>query len=160
MRSALVLLAALLLPGLAGAQSKEQDIEVLLDAVQLEERVEASNRAIRGIFIRGMRQRASARGNPRLQELIEEEYDTTFSASRLIADVKPKVTRLLDERLSQEEVRELTALVRSPVFARYRDLNSQIGKLILTAIQSSVKAGMGDLMKRVTDRAMAEGVKK
>lgn len=160
MRSALVLLAALLLPGLAGAQSKEQDIEVLLDAVQLEERVEASNRAIRGIFIRGMRQRASARGNPRLQELIEEEYDTTFSASRLIADVKPKVTRLLDERLSQEEVRELTALVRSPVFARYRDLNSQIGKLILTSIQSSVKAGMGDLMKRVTDRAMAEGVKK
>jgi hypothetical protein len=32
--------------------------------------------------------------------------------------------------------------------------------VILTAIQASVKSGMGDLMKRVTDRAIAEGVKK
>lgn len=161
MRLALALLAALLLlPGPAAAQSKEQDIETLLEAVGLDERVEASNRAIRAVFVRGLRQRAAASANPRMHELIEEEYDHTFTAARLMADVKPRVTALFAERLSQEEVRELTVLVRSPAFAKYRELNGQIGRVILTAIQTSVKSGMGDLMKRVTDRAIAEGVKK
>jgi hypothetical protein len=160
-RFALAWLAALLLlPGIAAAQSKEQDIETLLEAVGLEERVAASNRAIRAVFIRGLRQRASASANPRMHELIEEEYDNTFTAARLMAEVKPRVSTLFAERLSQGEVRELTDLVRSPAFAKYRALNGQIGRVILTAIQTSVKSGMGDLMKRVTDRAIAEGVKK
>jgi hypothetical protein len=159
MKQALLLLAALLLPALAAAQTKEQDIDALLDAVQLEQRVAASNRLMRAAFIRGMRNRSSVK-NPRLHELIEEEYDATFPASRVFADVKPEVAQLFADQFSQREVRELTAMFRGPVYAKYRELNDDIGKAILQAIQASVKAGMGDLMKRVTDRAVAEGVQK
>lgn len=159
MKHVLVLLAALALPALAAAQTKEQDIEALLEAVQLERRVEASNRLMRVAFIRGLRNRSTSK-NPRLQALIEEEYDATFPASRVLADVKPQVSRLLADAFSQDDIRELTALFRAPVYTRYRALNNDIGKMILSAIQSSVKAGMGDLMKRVTDRAVAEGAQK
>ncbi len=159
MKQALVLLAALLLPAAAAAQTKDQDIEALLQAVQLEKRVEASNRLMRAAFIRGMRNRSSSK-NPRLQELIEEEYDGAFPAARVYADVRPKVAALFADQFAQGEIRELTGLFRSPVYAKYRELNDDIGKVILAAIQDSVKAGMGDLMKRVTDRAVAEGVQK
>lgn len=159
MKLALALIAALLLPAVAAAQTQEQDIEALLDVVQLEKRVEASNRLMRAAFIRGMRNRSSAK-NPRLQELIEEEYDGAFPASRVLADVKPRVAALFAQQFSQGEIRELTALFRAPVYVKYRALNDDVGRVILQAIQASVKAGMGDLMKRVTDRAVAEGVQK
>jgi hypothetical protein len=159
MKHALALLALLLLPTVAAAQTKEQDIEALLEAVQLAKRVEVSNRLMRAAFIRGMRNRSSSK-NPRLHELIEEEYDGTFPASRVLAEVKPKVAAMFADAFSQDEIRQLTAVFRSPVFAKYRELNDDVGKVILSAIQSSVKAGMGDLMKRVTDRAVAEGVQK
>jgi hypothetical protein len=158
-KTALAALALLLLPTLAAAQTKEQDIEALLEAVQLEKRVEASNRLMRAAIIRGMRNRSTSK-NPRLQELIEEEYDGAFPASRVYADVKPKVAALFAGTFSRDEIRELTAIFRAPVYAKYRELNDDVGKLILSAIQDSVKAGMGDLMKRVTDRAVAEGVQK
>lgn len=159
MKRAVLLLAALLLPAAAAAQTKEQDIDALLEAVQLEKRVEASNRLMRAAIIRGLRNRNSSK-NPRLQELIEEEYDGAFPASRVLADVKPQVAQLFDDQLTQGEVRELTALFKAPVFAKYRALNDDVGRVILQAVQASVKAGMGDLLKRVTDRAVAEGVQK
>lgn len=159
MKAALLALAVLLLPAPAMAQTKEQDIEALLDAVQLQKRVEASNRLMRAAFIRAMRNRSSSK-NPRLQTLIEEEYDGAFPAARVLADVKPKVAALFTDAFSHREIRELTALFSSPVYAKYRDLNNEVGKLVLASIQNSVKAGMGDLMKRVTDRAVAEGLQK
>jgi hypothetical protein len=159
MRLALALLAMLLLPLAAAGQTKDQEIDALLEAVQLEKRVAASSRLMRAAIIRGLRNRSSSK-NPRLQELIEEEYDGAFPASRVLADVRPKVATLFAEQFTQGEVRELTAMFRAPVYARYRELNDDVGKAILQAIQDSVKAGMGDLMKRVTDRAVAEGVQK
>jgi len=159
MKTALLTLALLLLPALAAAQTKEQDIEALLVALQLEKRVEASNRLMRAAFIRGMRNRSRA-PNPRLQALIEEEYDGAFPSSRVFADVKPKVAALFADGFSHDEIRELTAMFSAPVYAKYRALNNDVGKLVLASIQNSVKAGMGDLMKRVTDRAVAEGLQK
>lgn len=160
MRGALLALVLALSPALAWAQTKAQDVDALLEAMQLDKRVASSNRLMRVAIIRGLRSRASAGSNPRVHELIEEEYDAAFPVSRLMAEVRPKVAGLFDASFTHEEVRELTAHFRSPVYAKYRDLNDDVGKLILTAIQASVKAGMGDLMKRVTDRAIAEGVKK
>jgi hypothetical protein len=159
MKHALVLIAALLLPAVAAAQTKDQDVDALLEAVQLEKRVGASNRLMRAAIIRGLRNRSSSK-NPRLHELIEEEYDGAFPASRVLADVKPRVAALFSEQFTQAEIRELTAMFRAPVYAKYRELNDDVGRAILSAIQDSVKAGMGDLMKRVTDRAVAEGVQK
>ncbi len=134
-------------------------LAALLQAVQLEKRVAASKRLMRAAFIRGMRNRSTSK-NPRLQELIEEEYDGAFPAARVLAEVKPKVAALFADRFTQPEIRELTAMFGSPVYAKYRELNNDVGKVVLAAIQDSVKAGMGDLMKRVTDRAVAEGVQK
>jgi hypothetical protein len=114
---------------------------------------------MRAAIIRGLRNRSSSK-NPRLHELIEEEYDGAFPASRVLADVRPKVAALFAEQFTPAEIRELTTLFRAPVYAKYRGLNDDVGRVILQAIQDSVKAGMGDLMKRVTDRAVAEGVQK
>jgi hypothetical protein len=158
MKNALLALA-LLLPAVGAAQTKDQDIDVLLEVVQLEKRVEASNRLMRAAFIRGLRNRSTSK-NPRLHELIEEEYDGTFPAARVYADVKPKIAALYADQFTHAEIRDLTAVFKAPVYAKYRALNDDVGKVILTAIQASVKAGIGDLMKRVTDRAVTEGVQK
>jgi hypothetical protein len=159
MRTALVTLVALLLPAVACAQTKEQDIDKLLETVQLEKRIDASNRVMRAAFIRGMRNRSKT-DNPALHRLIEEEYDATFPSARVVAEVKPQVQALYAERLTQGEIRELTALFSSPVFLKHRELNAEVGRLVVAATQRAVKAGMGDLMKRVMDRAVAEGVLK
>lgn len=159
MKAALLLPALLLLPVLAAAQSKEQDIDTLLEAVQLEQRIDASNRVMRAAFIRGMRNR-SRTDNPALHRLIEEEYDAAFPSSRVAAEVTPEVKALYAGKFTQDEIRELTALYRSPVFLRHRELNAEVGRLVVAATQRSVKAGMGDLMKRVMDRAVAEGMLK
>ena len=159
MRAALVTLAALLLPALAAAQTKEQDIDKLLEAVQLEKRIDASNRVMRAAFIRGMRNRSKT-DNPALHRLIEEEYDAAFPSARVVTEVTPQVKALYAEKFTQDEIRELTALYRSPVFLKHRELNAEVGRLVVGATQRSVKAGMGDLMKRVMDRAVAEGMLK
>jgi hypothetical protein len=158
MRSALLIAAALLvLPGTAAAQSKTEDIDTLLEAIQLERRIAASNRVMRAAFIRGMRNRSKSR-NPALARLIEEEYNAAFPASRIVAEVRPKVVELYDRKFSQEEVRELIGIFRSPLYGKYRDVNGAVGRLIAEATQRSVKSGMGDLMKKVMDRAVSEGL--
>jgi len=156
-RAALLLAALLVLPGTATAETKAQDIDTLLETIQFEKRVETANRGMRAIFIRGMRSRSKS-SNPALTRLFEEEYDAAFPASRVVAEVRPKVVTLYDEKLSQDEVRELTRMFSSPLYLKFRDLNRDVGRLIVQATQRSVKAGMGDLMKRVMDRAVNEGL--
>jgi hypothetical protein len=159
MTKTLVLLAALLLPGAALAQAKAQDIDTLLEVIRLEKRIEASNRVMRAAFLRGVRNRSKS-NNPALARLVEQEYDAAFPASRVIAEVRPRVVELYDDKFSQEELRELTRMFKSPLYEKYRDVNSGVGRLILEATQRSVKSGMGDLMKKVMDRAVAEGLVK
>ena len=156
MSKGILLVAALLLPAAALGQSKQEDVERLLEQVQLDRRIEASNRVMRAAFIRGMRNRSSS-NNPAVARLVEEEYDAAFPASRVIADVHPKVAALYDGRFSQDEVRELRRIYASPLFEKHRALDVEVGRLILEATRESVKAGMGDLMKKVMDRAVAEG---
>ena len=160
MRRALLIAVVLaVLPGAAVAQTKQADVERLLAAVQLDRRIEASNRVMRTAFIRGMRNRSKS-SNPAITRLIEEEYDAAFPTSRLVGEVRPKVVALYDEKFSQEEVRELTRIFTSPVFEKHRTVNGEVSKLILEATRNSVKSGMGDLMKKVMDRAVAEGLVK
>ena len=160
MKRVLLALAAMaLLPGAVAAPSKQQDIETLLEAMQLDKSIEISHRRIRALLIRDMRARSKS-SNPAFGRLIEEEYDATFPVSRLIADVRPKVEALYDERFSQDEIRELTRMYSSPLYLKFRDVNRGVGRIIVESVRSAVKAGMGDLMKRVTDRAIAEGLQK
>ena len=157
MRALLIAAGLAFLPGVAAAQTKAQDIDALLEAIRFEKRVEIANRGMRAIFIRSMRSRSKS-SNPALTRLFEEEYDKTFPASHLIAEVRPQVVALYDAKLSQDEVRELTRMFRSPLYEKFRDLNSGVSRMILQATQRSVKSGVGDLMKRVMDRAVNEGL--
>ncbi len=156
-RALLIAVALLVLPGTAAAQTKAQDIDALLEAIQLDKRVANANRGMRAIFIRGMRNRSKS-SNPALTRLFEEEYDAAFPASRVVAEVRPKVVALYDDKFSQNEVRELTRMFESALYLKFRDVNGEVGRLIVRATQRSVKEGMGDLMKRVMDRAVNEGL--
>ena len=149
----------LLLPVLAAGQTKTESIDTLLDAVQLEKRIESSNRVMRAAFIRGVRNRSKS-NNPAFARLIEEEYDAAFPASRVVADVRPRVAELYDAKFSADEVRELTRLFTSPLYLKHRAVSGDVGRLIAEATRRSVKSGMGDLMKKVMDRAVAEGLVK
>ena len=153
MRKALLVMLALLLPGLAWAQSKEQDIDTLLETVQWEKQVAASNRVMRAAFIRGMKNRSAGK-NPELARLVEQEYDAAFPAATVVAQLRPKMVKLYADRFSQEEIRELTSLYRAPVFVKHRAMAGEVTRLIVSATQDLIRSGMGDLMKRVTDRAM------
>ena len=160
MRCALLIAIVLAVAPLgAAAQTKQDDVDRLLAAVQLDRRIEASNRVMRAAFIRAMRNRSKT-SSPAITRLIEEEYDATFPTSRVVAEVRPKVASLYDEKFSQDELQELTRMFTSPLFEKHRAVNSQVGKLILEATRNSVKEGMGDLMKKVMDRAVAEGLVK
>jgi len=159
MRALLIAAVLAVAPGAAAAQTKQDDVDRLLAAVQLDRRIEASNRAMRAAFIRGMRSRSKS-SNPAITRLIEEEYDAAFPTSRVVAEVRPTVAAIYDEKFSQDELRELTRMFTSPLFEKHRAVNGEVGKLILEATRDSVKAGMGDLMKKVMDRAMAEGLVK
>ena len=155
MRPAFLLAALLALPALAGAQSREQDIEALLEAVQWERQVEASNRVMRAAFIQGMKKRNAGK-NPELARLVEQEYDAAFPVSAVIEQLKPRVVKLYADRFSSGEIRELTAIYRAPVFVKHRRMSGDLGRLIVAATQEHIRAGLGDLMKRVTDRAMSQ----
>jgi hypothetical protein len=154
-RGVLFLALALLSPGHALAQTKAQDIDALLAAVQWERQVDAGSRVMRAAFLRGMKNRAAGK-SPEFARLVEQEYDATFPVAAVVAELKPRVVKLYDDRFTHEEIRELTAIYRTPVYVKHRAMGGELGQLILTATQDFIRAGMGDLMKRVTDRTMAQ----
>ncbi len=86
MRKSLAVVAFALgfvLPGVPLAQTMEQDLAALLEAVQWEKQVEGANRLMRAAFIQGMRNRSAQ--NPALAKMLEQEYDVTFSSCAMVS---------------------------------------------------------------------------
>jgi hypothetical protein len=154
---ALVLVAAGWLAGPAQAQgSKEQDIDALLQAVDWDRRIENSFRLMRSGFVQGMRNRAGA--NPELLKLMEQEFDAYFTLSKFRADLRPKAVAMYSEKFSQDEIRELSKIYNAPLYRKHVAFEKDLSSMVGATAEKTIRDGVGDLVKKVMDRAMAEGL--
>ena len=131
----LLVLATLIFPASTLAQTKEQDIETLLQAMQWQQQVEASYRAVRRIFVR---QPGSANKGP--ARFSAQEFDAAFPVTKVLEELHPKAVKVYADKFSHEEIRELVAIYRTPVFVKQRAaMDGELGRLTRSATSDLVR---------------------